>query len=335
MAKLSGIGTGLCSFEHSKLKPMQFFKYLFKIFVIVLVFLLAVFFVSREYFLSRASNQLEKNLSQLLALKSTNATYQQCLELAGDLNKNSEEALFTLQLRFIDNKNYQLELVCQGFEFSPQLIATHTLPTGVTKLAGSSGFMLADGAWAINLLYQPTIIADLPLPKILTNRTKTFLVEDSKVVDKLTKEPAISTPTTLCAGYGFSCCDPIATLGQGETRPAADCRDYCYQTCLSRPMVLSFSAADYDQYAKRLTLSRNTPAQFFFSLSQQNGGQITVKIDFGDGQTWQGDQTQESVNHTYSCQTSSCQYQAKISLVDKTGVESQDSSVNTITVLIN
>jgi len=310
---------------------MEFLRLLFKLFVGLSLVCLLSYLGVREYVLLQASQDLEKKVLSLVGSELTQTSYRRCLELGTGFDRGGE-SLVTPQLRFISDREYVLENLCAGFEFSPIVLGNYTLPMGVVKKPGSSGVVLASGAYSLSLLFRPEWLESVPLPEFLLSREKTLFFEDKRVVEKLSQETDNVRPATLCAGYGFECCDQVTAVGQGDSLPATDCSEGCFERCVPKPLVLSFSAKGYDQYSRSLSISRNGQAEFFFTASAKP--KTVVGLDFGDGQSWQGDLSTQTVNHTYDCSLSICEYIANITLTDPQGLSSYQNQLSSITVTV-
>lgn len=318
---------------------MSFFKYVLRSFLVILILAVIVFIGLREYYLLMAKEIIKSDLARLAATTNTPQLFQRCLRQAGDL-ADSQQEIVRLQLRFINDQDYNLESVCPGFGFSPDLIGSGSLPGGVRKKPGSSGLILASGAWQLGLQYLPEELVSLPLPKWLigwlTNRTTYVFVENKNQVDKLDQEPDFSTPESSCVGYGYHCCDQVTEIGAGENRTATDCVDNCFASCVHRPVILSFSAlgGEFDQYARILRIRSGENVEFFYQIADSGKAPVSAEIKFGDGQTWQDQSDQEGANHIYTCAVSECVYQATLSLTDADGTTSVVNPISALQIIV-
>lgn len=318
---------------------MSFFKYIWRSFLVLLILGIAIFIGLREYYLFIAKEIIKNDLTKLANTANTPQIFQLCLGQAGAL-VDSQQEIVKLQLRFINDRDYNLESVCAGFEFSPELIDSGSLPAGVRKKPGSSGLVLASGAWQLGLQYLPEKLTSLPLPKWLLNWLKTrtvfIFVENKRQVDTLTQAPDLETPTTNCVGYGYSCCDQVTQMGLGESRPATDCVDSCFSSCAQRPTILSFSVlgGQFDQYARTLHVKSGEKVDFFYQVADFGVAPINAEIKFGDGKIWQDQSDQDSTSHTYTCDVSECVYQATLTLTDAKSVSSVINPISNLQVVV-
>ena len=312
---------------------MSFFRYIGRFLFISLTVIFLFFLGIREYYLLIAQESLKVQVNKLMTIKDTPQVYQRCMGMNSGLDTRDQD-IVRLQLRFLNDQDYVLEAACFGYDFAPELIDSASLPKDVYKRPGSSGVVLVDGAWELSLYYAPKLPMSLKMPQFMLSRTASLMMENSIWVDHLTEEPDYQTPAATCAGFGYHCCDLAVTQGTGESRPATDCVESCFAECLSRPVVLSFTAQGYDQYTRILNLPKNQLAQFYFQTSNESDGLSDAVISFGDGQSWTGKQTEEPIIHAYTCDAPECAFIAELKLVDQSGSESVPSNISKINVII-
>lgn len=266
------------------------------------------------------------------------------------------------QLRFVSNKAYQLEVVCADFTSTPLLIASYQLPPFLAKNSGGTGFIKDE--------------RNLPffLELSIFGRSAYLYLEDQQLHFSYTAPPDLdyqAGPLSSCQAHGFTCCRLDVENGVGnQLTQVLDCPKSCYQSCLLRPLFLSFNS-NPSKDAESQVVEINGAETLTFSYVLGNGkedvfaGQIDqnassswleklqtawgarfkssqptlalpalVTITFGDGQTWQSQNLQDTVDHRYVCQTSSCYFQAQISAQDAQGARSLDNETNQITVKV-
>jgi hypothetical protein len=323
----------------------------FKIFLISLLVLAVVlagaFFVGREVLLGVTSSILSAASKQLEGKKYAG----RCLERFG-----TEQDSFT-QLRFLDEKNFQLELVCEDFVSQPIVLETGNLAPFVKKTSLTSGLIFQEDA-------LPSYVEFSAL-----GRNFSAYVEDEKYHFTLGQRPDLdysAGPASSCSAFSSTCCDLAAESGQGQqSAGATDCPKSCYQRCLARPILLSFNsrptmqkqkvslrsgetlslayvftdsvesafvgeeekAATQSLQQQLQTLLRNTESHRQAALLP-----LQVTLDFGDGQTAVSANLQDTFDHVYTCMTATCYYEVQIQAVDASGVPSAENELNRITV---
>lgn len=317
---------------------MRFFRYVIVFTLIFLVVIAGSFLAFQQWVLVRAYNQVIKDVSLLQRTKDVSEYYQYCQDL--DAQKTNDSPLFTSQLRFISDTEYVLEIVCNQYEFVPKTITQRKLPLFATKKPGQSGLVLAkEGAWAINLQAVPSEVREvanfLPVLEPLLLRSRVVMVEDSVLVTTSATPVATTSPQTNCAGYGFSCCDPVQSLGVGEQRPSNDCSQDCYASCQHRPIVLSFNGEPgFDRYQRVLQANTVNDVIFNFVIDSLLPELSSATLDFGDGTSWTGLATDTAATHQYQCEQAECSYLAKLTVVDAYGTQSAPTAATQIQVII-
>jgi hypothetical protein len=208
------------------------------------------------------------------------------------------------QIRFTNDTEYVVELVCRGFRLDPINVSEGKLPPFVKKVPGTGGLI-----WG----QQPSgVVLEV------FGRQQTVLVDNEQL--NYSYEPNIYTgvtPITTCQGFGYSCCSPETTEGQGESyQGVSDCPRTCYAQCKSRPVVLSFTAEPYmDAERRTVQAAKNEPVTFNYVLSGQ--APLTGTIVFGDGQSAPLTAQTGTVSHAYTCAAASCQFTAQLQVLDK------------------
>lgn len=261
------------------------------------------------------------------------------------------------QIRFVSDRDYRVEVVCHDFTSTPVLLDQAKLPPLVRKSSANSGFI-----WSDRLL--PNFIELQVLGRKLWLYTDAGQLQTS-YLSKADLDYGLG-PSSVCSAYNYTCCDLQVQSGVGEQLSAAtDCPRSCYGACLLRPVLLSFNSRPFmnpenrtielrageslslsyvisgsykDVFAGQLLRDAEVgwweKLQAFLSNdpSQSQSDQdlvlpITVNIDLGDGQTWQSQQLQDTLEHTYFCATPTCFFQISLSAADGRGVLSVDNEL--------
>lgn len=216
-----------------------------------------------------------------------------------------------LQLRFIDEKTYVIEVICSFIENTPVVITRGTLPRLVTKDPGSSGIYV-DG--------KNPESASFSLRSFFQTKNISF---DGKSVSSTALPNATQStlPITVCTGYGYQCCDGATQKGEGKTASASDCQSSCFAVCKNLPYVLSFSADPYP-VNQEIRMDSDTVDVSFSYAADLSGGKIArVIIDYGDGTLDVSTESTGIFNHTFIC-PSVCTIPVTIKAEDATGLSS-------------
>ncbi len=271
---------------------------------------------------------------------------------------------YSTQIRFTSNKNYNLEIVCADFISSPIILSTKKLPPLVYKTSFGSGFIRDD--------------EELPNFVELTSLLRKLFVytEGNKMHSSYFVKPDLdynNGPVSTCQAHNYQCCSLDLQSGLGEQfTEVNDCPKSCYQSCLLRPVILSFNTRPSMDDATRTVeinagevitfsyvigngkkdvfqgqLSTAMKESFFEKvqtiLNKENDGSIgggialplDVVIDFGDGNQFKGENAQETFDHNYVCQNKTCYFQATISVADARGVLSVDNELANMVIKVN
>ena len=268
------------------------------------------------------------------------------------------------QIRFTSSKEYNLEVVCADFIASPILIASKKLPPLLSKESFSSGFIIDERKLPFSMELHA-------LGRHIYLYVEDQVIHSSYLgVPDLDYNQG---PTSSCQAHNYRCCDSDAQSGLGEQIITVnDCPKSCYESCPLRPVFLSFNSQPVaDESTRLVELSADKTIDFSYVLGNGKGdvfsGQldkntklsllerlqavlanlqnnqsdlemvlpITVKIDFGDGETWESTNLQDTVNHSYECRTRSCYFQVQISAQDARGVASANNELSKMIVKVN
>lgn len=293
--------------------------------LIVIAIVAAIgFFITREVMITVGVAQVREALSAARALRLTpGSVAMQCQPSA--LTDPTQAIVEQIQITFTSDTDFQLEIVCRTALRQPVVVNQYQLPPLVRKVDGTSGLIWGEGTTGITL-------------EVLGRRR-------SIILDNLEAEfqngflPAgIGTgPMATCAGYGYSCCSPDSTVGQGlQTSLVTDCPRSCYAQCLSRPVVLSLNTQPfYDAETRTVSIGTGDQVTFHFVVDPGVGQTSEATLDFGDGSSPDvTSETTHSVTHTYTCTEASCDYLVKLQVVDSRGATSADTPVSRLIVRV-
>ena len=330
---------------------MRILKIFFSSLLIIGLLLVIAVFFGRGLLLSIASQQLQQAQEQL----SKHAHLTACREQF----TSSDQAWG--QLRFTDARHYQLETVCSDFVKKPIVLDQRSLPLLVRKSAGASGFTFDEEQ-------NPSQITLSCLGK------KIVVFSEENQLDTAQEAPNLSYvagPPASCQAFSYQCCREEVQQGVGTVQSLAeDCPRSCYASCQGRPLIVSFVGRPITHAnSQQVEVQAGLPASFAFVVSdgQQElfadqlvakspaGSQwwqailtalgqaepaavaqapIITTIDFGDGQDYQTEDLQDTIEHVYTCKTDTCYFTAQISALDQLGSQAVSNESSQITVKV-
>lgn len=301
---------------------MRFIKIFLKFLLLIIILALGAYFSFQEGSIFWAKNMLKQDISYLQRTNQWVDASNQCLEKTG-------EAASRLQLRFLDNKRYQLEVACVNEKYIP-LKPTKQLPTLVKKTTGWSGFKVS---------LQPRYVSGSVTLQIW-GRSTTLTGEGEDIVSKIgTTTDSSTLLITSCEAHGLSCCDPLYEAGQGNQmiNGVNDCNQSCFSSCVRRPNLILFQSDPAMNIATRqVNLDKsNTFVLFNYSFEENDNHLQEIIIDFGDGTTEQlSSESWGKVTKQYSCNQPECNYTATIKAIDSQGIESATMPLSKINIVI-
>jgi hypothetical protein len=281
------------------------------------------FLVTREALLFWGMSTLRSSVSRMRTASVNLEPYvRDCQKRGGsDL---SESIIERIQTKFTSSSEFQVEIICRQFFLDPIIVETKMLPPFVMKAAGSSGLVWDAASTSVTLE--------------VWGRQRSLILEENQptYTNQTPSTPLGSGPVAACQGYGFSCCSLETAQGEGDQITAAnDCPKSCFSSCVSRPIVLSFSSDPfYDPENRQLAIKASESVVFSYVLDFGGQPMGTVTIDFGDGKSESFTESDGTVNHEYSCAQAQCQYLARVKAEDPRGITSADSAVTKITVVV-
>ncbi len=282
------------------------------------------FLILREAMLIWGMSHLRTSVGKMRNISVNVAPYVKECQKRGETDL-SQNVIDRIQLRFTTNRDYQLEVVCRQFQLDPMVVDAYSLPPLLTKAAGTSG-----------------LIWNQPLSSItlsIWGRQRSLILEETDVsyTNDTPNTPLGSGPVTSCQGYGFSCCQQESTQGVGDLiTVAADCPKTCYASCVSRPIVLSFSSEPFfDPKTRSLTVDSGELVTFSYVVDMGAAKTGTMTLDYGDGTSDQLTELVHTLDHQYVCQRGNCQFTAKLSATDSQNVSSMATPVTALIINVN
>ncbi len=265
--------------------------------------------LARELLLLAGASSIRSSLSVLHRLSRDNLQYaRQCRERGGITTDVA--TIGALQLRFLNNREYVLEVVCNQFQSDPILIEKYSLPLLVIKNAGSSGIIWGNDRSAVEIE--------------VFGRKQVVGVENEEIENFAAGSVNLGlTPISTCSGYGFQCCQQETESGVGQPFSGVnDCPKTCFSSCQPRPIFLSLNTDPFfDEITRTVTVTPGEPVTFSYVASYEPKEPVTVTMDFGDGQTETFATLTGKASHQYVCPNGGCSYTVKMTARAASGIE--------------
>lgn len=331
---------------------MRILRFFLFSFLGIVVLTALAFFFGREILLLWGSSMLQADYNSL----QKKGFGQECMQ------KFAYNQEYWTQLRFTSNKEYNLEVVCADFLASPIVLESRKLPPLLFKQSFGSGFILDD--------------RELPsFVELNSLGRKIFIYKDGqKIHANYLFKPDLdymNGPLSSCQAHNYQCCSLDVQSGLGEQNTEVnDCPKSCYQSCLLRPVILSFNSrpaldletrmvelrdgealtlsyvlgdGKNDAFGNQLLKDQAVPLlekiQTLLSKksdeNQSKSEYTVVTIDLGDGEIWQSIKPQDDHEHIYNCQNRTCYFQVKLSAQDQQGVLSVDNELSKMVVKVS
>jgi hypothetical protein len=283
-----------------------------------------VYFVGSSMWLAIGSRQFISDTNKLVDLLDNPSTNtKRCRTAPASSNYSVPKAV---QLRFLDDKKYIVELVCTLIENTPVQIAQGSLPYLISKDPGSSGFYVD--------LARPQA-STVTLRSLYAHTDFNFSGKLLPSGQKITGDKTSSSPITACAGWGYQCCQSPSEMGSGKSESSGvlDCPTSCFSVCSPRPYIVSFIADPYPSTGNIVAMESDSVTVTFSYTADLTGGKIAgVNIDYGDGQKDSSTESTGVFTHTYSC-SGPCKYTASITASDANGNSSLASDTTTLYIV--
>lgn len=299
---------------------MRTFRFFFKYLIITCLVFGLVAIVVPWVQLERATRLMKDELESLNPdLARTEHREQSCVNAPGS---SPYSVPIAYQLRFVDDTNYQVELLCSYIEETPVLMRTGKLPFFVRKVAGSTGFY-----YSLSKREKSSV------------RLSAVWYLRSMLLDGITVETSRETvqnvnPKSVCSGYGYTCCEQGVYAGVGDVYSnVKDCPSTCYSACSPLPYVESFNADPYPEDGSTIVM-RGTSQQVIFSYAASSRGPkiAYVTINYGDGSHDQSTEKSGIFTHQFEC-TSSCRIPVTLTATDVTGQVSVENPHATLYIV--
>ncbi|MGD9129042.1 MAG: hypothetical protein PVJ09_00940 [Candidatus Woesebacteria bacterium] len=339
---------------------MRVLKFLFIFTIFVSIFIVFNLFVGRQALLYIATTRIKDSLKEMQNVERKGHFISECVSRGADLSGNDQN--YKIQLRFISDKDYVLEVLCGQSTLTPIQIGESELPLMVKKVAGQSGIIWGEGLSGIKLdVYGEQAAVYVENKEIFSSLGEVSIDFDSG-------------PLASCIAYGFQCCNDDTQSGSGDKMTGVtDCPKSCYSKCLEKPVILSFNTNPFfDTGTRRVRIksgqsitfsylvsddfstddkifSQETEetsnllteiAAFMKSIAKKSSPELDeeeelqVTLDFGDGTNDFFQKLQGLTEHIYRCNTGNCVYYAKLH-VRKGNLKAADTVLSNIEVVVN
>lgn len=299
---------------------MRVIKFILSSVLAILLLFGVIFLLFREVMLLAATSQIKGSLKTLRQIeRDPTKYYYECRDKGGD-EEDAVPEIF--QLRFINDTDYQSEVICRQFPLDPIIIDSKKLPMFASKIKGSSGLIWGEAESSLGI-------------EVLGRRSSVIVKEEK--IDILSYRQEIGVvPVASCGGFGYTCCQEETAIGIGEQLfEVSDCPRSCFDHCQSRPVVLSFTSDPfYETKTKTVSIKSGTKVSFAYVIDAGDEELKTARISFGDGEEYDFSDLIGRVVHQYTCDKSSCVYEAAITAVDLKSTVSADTSLTKITVRV-
>lgn len=311
--------------------------------------ILSVFFVviasiglwgAREWFLWRGIESFKIAIHEARRLNAPSGS--SCADEFGVENL-SEEGLIQ-QIRFTDDRRFNLELLCPGFSDLPLVTQPKVLSSFISKAPGSSGIVVSStSAQYITLRVFGPIVDKMPeeLVPVLGWIAKSAVIgwDGGQIVEKTVDEVAVTSlgPVAECSGYGYTCCDAVAEIGEGlSIQNIKSCAGGCFEKCIRRPVVVSLRTdPSVDWETAQVEVNSGENVTFVWGLEDDaQSGPWKITLDLGDGSQETSDILEGFVEHAYTCSEPECLYSASITVLNAKGISSAETNVSKLQILV-
>jgi len=340
-----------------------------KIFFTAIFALLVIGFfgglMMREILLVAALGQIKSDIKYLNNLPPEGDLFKRCLEYGGSSFVDDGQPVMKNQLRFISDREYVLESVCQVTSSLRTVIKNKNLPPLVRRVKGQSGYIQGqeNHGLEVSIFGRNGIVYD----EVGLLASSTHVDVDSSVIVN-------DGPATVCGGYGYQCCDDVYQVGQEfQQTNALDCPKSCYAGCQEKPVALTFNTdPPANEVTKTIFITSGNYMDFIYTISDVGGDVFSqdklfgaeadkltlmdkffkildkyagadqakqnnykITLSFGDGTSENINELNGKIPHTYTCPGPSlCVYNAVLQAEAEGGIKSTLGGVAKIQVQV-
>lgn len=250
---------------------------------------------------------------------------------------NKETAKYPIQayqLRFINQTDYSIEVICQIRPDKPEVIKAGTLHRGVTKTVGS-GVRVP----VVLPKYTTGSLTGVVELKFYYRKLKVGLIDGKTGWQMLSKneifEAGMAIPSDTCEGWGYTCCSDIMEVGVGDVyKGATDCPSDCFSRCDQRPMLLFFNTQPVLDFNNRLltVVGHQVEVTFGWEITDADSLVQKVTVEFGDGEKYETQAMKGITSHVFNCNQNKCEYIAEIKAVDQQGYTMSQTKISQVKI---
>ncbi len=342
---------------------MRILRFFFTSLLQIGVLGLIVFLAGREILLVVAASDL-KSAYQRLTAKSYG---QECLREFG----YSQD--FWTQLRFVSPKQYQLEVVCADFVAQPVLLESKTLPAFVSKTDTGSGFIIDQRKLPYSLRLSVAgraIFVFSEEHKLYSRYLAARDLDYSQgpvtacqghgytccMLDVQSGQGEQVPQVADCPRSCFESCQLRPVILSFNSRPAVDFESRVVVANPGQPVTFSYVIGNGKSDVFANQLERDESVSLWQRLQVLLGAPpsgarlvpggappgaeaglaapLSISIDFGDGQTFESSNLQDSTDHLYTCRAGICMFTATLRATDALGVAAMSSDLSQIIVRV-
>lgn len=302
---------------------MNFLKILFSFLFLLLILAAGLFLIGREFWLFSAAQQVRNSAVDVTRVNRWTDFLIGCIP-----DEESQESVYNgFQLRFINERQYQLEVNC--LQRDPVVMEAMQLPAMVVKTSGSAGFFYN--------LEERSLSGEVTLEFLGRSRTVSVNTEQQVAQRSGATEYWSPNPRSFCSAFGYTCCDAVtqSPVGEGLSSGVVDCPGSCFSSCQQRPVLLSFQSdprVDAETRATRIQGS-SVLVIFSFLFDDSESAIREVTIDFGDGENELVFTAEGRFEKEYRCESAGgCIYTVTIQAEDERGIQSAVTRLSELTI---
>jgi hypothetical protein len=286
--------------------------------------------ITREVLLIVGTSGVKSTLSQMQSIYRNRGQFAKQCRIRG--GSDLADSISRVQMRFINDHDYVIEVVCAQFALEPIEINRYSLPPFVKKRVGSTGMIWGDESSGMGIE--------------VFGRKQDIFVRDAAIITSgptaqtLSPDPANNPfgtfPTSSCSSYGYMCCQEETSSGTGQPYSGVnDCPRSCYSSCQARPVILSLNSDVIpDSETRKTSVESGSPVTFYYTASYEGDSSVKVLFDFGDGETQEANNKSGQIVHTFTCARQSCLYTTKITALTATGIRSADTAISQFSITV-
>lgn len=304
---------------------MRFLQLFFRLFAVTIIGGLIVAVAGRELWLFAAAQNIARTAQQLTQTNRWQPYFSQCQDR---IITDASSPVLGMQLRFLNDREYVIEVACEGQQAAE--VQRSTLPMGVRKSTGSPGFSYD--------IQSQTLSGEMTLQFFRQNRI--VYIEGETAGQQWGKTDLRSgIPASQCAAHGLRCCpaDEYEGVGLPQADGVLDCPGGCFDSCLRRPILLSFQSDPSISPSTREVVIQGTSGLvlFAYTFDDTESDIQAVTIDYGDGTAETLTSGRGEFEKEFVCTSGQqCRFVVTLQATDVRGVSSPATRLSTLTVVV-